>query len=225
MGQQEREPLQPLSDSQREMIEEAVATYEAARGEVAEHLAARGITEAVAATFRLGVVADPLPGHANFKGMICIPYLDRKSKALTMRFRCPVEHDHRASGHGKYMSLPHDPPRPFNVRAIHEAVDARSDELHITEGEFDAMVLNALGLHAIAIPGASLWQPSWRRMVAGFSRVWVWGDPDEAGAEFGRKLTQSMSRAKVVNLKGGDVSEVFQREGAGALISLVAPGF
>lgn len=217
--------MRPLSDSQRETIEEAVTDYHRAVTPVLPYLAARGISEAVAATFRLGVVADPHPAHQSFRGFISIPYLDKDSKALTVRFRCPEEHNHRDMNHGKYMSISEDWSRPFNIRAIHEAVAAHSDEIHVCEGEFDAMILNSLGLHAIAVPGANLWQPSYRRMLAGFSRIWVWGDPDEAGAELVQRVTKACKRAKGVRLKDGDVSDVYVKQGPAALLSLVAPGF
>lgn len=211
--------MRPLSASQRESLEEATTTYQKAVTHAAPMLEARGISLELAATFRLGVVSDPHPGHGHVQGMLSIPYLDKDSLPLTLRFR-------RLQGEGpKYMSLVDDPSRPFNIRAIHEAAAANSDEIHVTEGEFDAIILNSLGLHAIAIPGASLWQPCYRRMLAGFSRVWVWGDPDEAGAEFVNRLSKAMNSAKAVRIRGGDVTEVFMAEGASGILSLVAPSF
>jgi DNA primase len=213
--------LRPLSGSQLETLEEAVTTYQqAVTPEVRSHLEARGINAATAATFRLGVVADPHPGHARFQNMLAIPYLDKADKPLTVRFRCLQQHDCRSLGHGKYMSMTDDPSRPFNIRAVHQAVAAHSDEIHV-----DAVILNQLGLFAIAVPGANLWQAPYRRMLAGFSKVWVWGDPDEAGAEFVQRLTRAMSRAKGVRIKGGDVTDVYVQGGPTAILSLVAPAF
>lgn len=214
----EQEPLQPLSASQREELEEATASYEAAvTGEAARYLVKRGIDRKTAGTFRLGVVADPFPGHSRFVGRLAIPYLDRDGKPLTMRFRCIEDHEHREFGHGKYMSMTDDPSRVYNIRAIHQA----GDELHVTEGEFDAMVLSSIGEYAVAIPGAKAWKPHHRRMLAGFSRVWVWGDPDDAGAEFVQKVTRALRSAKGVRLRDGDVTDTYLQGGADALRALI----
>ena len=95
----------------------------------------------------------------------------------------------------------------FNVRALHQA----RDEIHVCEGEFDAMILTSLGLHAVAVPGANAWQPHYRRMLAGFSRVWVWGDPDDAGAEFTNRICRALRSAKGVRLRHGDVTDTYLR--------------
>jgi DNA primase len=215
----EHEPLQPLSDSQREALQEATTAYQAAvTPQAAAYLHARGIDRATAASFRLGVVADPFPGHERHRGKLVIPYLDQRGNPLTMRFRCIEEHDHRALFHGKYMSLTDDPVRVFNIGAIHRA----GEELHVTEGEFDAMVLQRIGLHAVAIPGAKLYRGHHRRMMAGFSRVWVWGDPDDAGAELVAKITRSLRSAKGVRLRDGDVTDTYLAGGADALLDLIS---
>lgn len=220
----EREPLLPLSDSQREALEEATATYH--RGldltdAVVQHLVGRGLDKGVADTFRLGAVDDPMPGHERFRGFLAIPYLGHGDRPLTIRFRCVHEHVHRDFGHGKYMSLPDDEPRIFNVRAIHAAAQSPEGVLHVTEGEFDAMVLSKIGLHAVAIPGAHLWSPHFRRAMAGFNRVWVWGDPDDAGADLVNRITRSLRSAKGVRLRDGDVTETYLAGGADALLGLI----
>ncbi|MEU8133213.1 toprim domain-containing protein [Streptodolium elevatio] len=200
-------------------MEEAVTTYQAhVTADVARYLLDRGIGRAEAATFRLGVVADPAPGHERFRGMLAIPYLDRDSRPLTVRFRCLQEHAHRDHFHGKYNSIKEDPPRMFNVGAIHRA----GDEIHVTEGELDAVILTKLGLPAVAIPGAKMWFGRHRRMLAGFSRTWVWADPDDAGAELVNKITRSLRSAKAVRLKA-DVTDTYMAGGADALFSAFVP--
>lgn len=213
----DNEGLRPLSPSQREVLEEAVSSYECSINTAAvEYLIDRGLDQETAEAFRLGFVADPLPGHERMRGWLAIPYLDRSGRPLSVRFRCLAQHDHREYGHGKYLSMTGEPARVFNVRAIHEA----DDEISVCEGEFDAMVLTKVGLPAVAIPGASGWSSHHRKMLAGFNRVHVWGDPDEAGATFNRKVTQSMPRARAVRLRKGDVTENFLAGGARALLSL-----
>lgn len=216
----ERERLRPLSESQREMLEEAAQTYQATlTRDAARYLHGRRISEEAADTFRLGVVSEPFPGHGKFHGFLSIPYIGHDGRILTIRFRCLQEHDHRSHGHGKYMSIPEDPSRIYNVRAATQA----DDEIHVTEGEIDAITLNMIGLPAIAIPGAQGWQRHHRHVLEGFQRVWVWGDPDDAGAQFTQKVTRALSRAKGVRLPGGDVNEIYKAGGRDAVLDLVYP--
>lgn len=216
----EHESLQPLSVSQLEVLEEATATYQGAVTHAATYLKARGIGKAQADTFRLGVVADPAPGHERYRGKLAIPYLDKKGRPLTIRFRCLEQHDCREQGHGKYLSMPDDTPRMFNIGAIHAA----GDEIHVTEGELDTIILTKLGLSSVAIPGAHLWQGRHRRMLAGFNRIYVWGDPDDAGADFTNKITKALMRARGVRLRDGDVTDTYLAGGADALLSLIKRG-
>jgi DNA primase len=217
----EHEPLRPLSDSQRETMEEATSSYQAAvTAGAARYLLARGIDRETARTFRLGVVADPAPGHARFAGFLAIPYLDQHGRALGMRFRCLAEHEHRDFGHGKYMSMTDEPSRMFNVAAIHTA----DDEIHLCEGELDAIILNRIGLPAIAVSGVNAWRPHHRRMLAGFSRVWVWADPDDAGADLANRITRALRSAKAVRLRDGDVTDTYRTGGEVALLALIDTG-
>lgn len=210
----------PLPAARMEELNEALMAYQAdlhlSEGAL-EYLESRGVGQREIESFRLGLVSDPRPGHGHVKGMLAIPYLDAHGMPLTVRFRCIQEHDHRASGHGKYASLKGDTPRLFNIGAILRA----GDEIHVTEGEFDAVILSKVGLEAVAIPGANNWQPRHRIMLSGFSRIWVWGDPDDAGAGLVAKITRALPRARAVRLTIGDVTETFKAGGAEALLSLL----
>lgn len=216
---EEREPLQPLSPSQMEALEEAVSSYEASvTVEAVDYLESRGIGEREAVAHRLGVVGDPFPGHGKFRGMLCIPYLDKDGRPLSVRFRCMEQHDHReAHFSGKYSSIAGEATRVYNVGAIFKATDT----IHVTEGELDAVILNKVGLPAVAIAGANAWKGHHRRMLAGFNRVWVWGDPDDAGAEFVQKVTKSLRQARGVRLSHGDVTDTYLALGEDALLELV----
>lgn len=212
--------LRPLSDSQREALAEAVRTYEqglAADLEAQDYLDARGITEEGAHTYRLGVVSTPLPGHERFRGWLAIPYLLHDDEPRSIRFRCIEDHNHREHYHGKYMSLPDEPARVFNVRAVNRA----DDIIHLTEGELDAVILGQLGYDAVAIPGASGFQPHHRRLLMGFSKVYVWGDPDDAGADFVNRVTRALPRASAVRLREGDVTETYLAGGERAISQLI----
>lgn len=215
---EEDEVVEPLSEAQMEALEEAVFQYERSlTPEAAKYLTDRGIEEGDATRFRLGLVSNPLPGHGHYDGMLAIPYLDRNGRPLTIRYRCIEEHDHREFFHGKYNSMAGEMARLYNVSAIFQA----GDEIHVTEGEFDAIILSKIGLPAVAVPGARLWKPRHRRMLAGFSRVWVWGDPDDAGAEMVQKITKSLRQARGVRLKYGDITDTYTALGEDALLGLV----
>lgn len=199
-------------------LDEAVSRYQAALTPAAvAYLRSRGISRETALTNRLGVVSDPAPGHGRHAGWLSIPYLRHDYGAVSIRFRCIEDHDHRDYGHGKYASLEGEPNRVFFIPAIHAAEDV----IHVCEGEFDAMILNQLGLPAIAIPGASGWQSHHRRMLAGFGRVWVWGDPDDAGAKFTTKVCRSLRQARGVQLRIGDVTETYLAEGPQGVYALI----
>ncbi|WP_245938854.1 toprim domain-containing protein [Actinacidiphila glaucinigra] len=200
-------------------MEEATSAYQAALTPgAAKYLLGRGIGREEAATHRLGVVGEhPFPGHERFRGMLAIPYLDRNGMPLTIRFRCLEDHDHRAHFHGKYNSIKDDPPRIFGVDSIHEA----GDTLDITEGELDRIILRKIGLYAVALPGASIFQGRHRRMLAGFNRLRVWGDPDDAGAEFTAKVCRALRSAKGMRLTAGDVTDTYMQGGAQVLLDLI----
>ncbi|WP_438470817.1 topoisomerase [Streptomyces asiaticus] len=213
----EHDPLTPLSPTQKEMLEEAVSTYQAhITPEVAKYLLDRGIGRDEAVRYRLGLVADPAPGHEKYRGMLAIPYLGRDGQPLTVRFRCLLEHNHRDYFHGKYNTIKDDIPRMYGIDSIHQA----DDEIHVAEGELDRIVLRKVGLHAVGVPGANMWFGRHRRMLAGFNRVWVWSDPDDAGAELLGKITRALRSAKAVRLKA-DVTDTYLEHGADHLLSLI----
>lgn len=210
--------MRPLSDSQRETMEEATALYEAAlTRDAARYLTGRGLEPETIATFRLGSVVEAAPGHAQHRGRISIPYLSKDGHPLQVRFRCFQEHDHRELHHGKYNTVSGEPSRLFNVQAFGQATDT----IHLTEGEFDAMILAQIGLPAIAVPGSQNWKPHYRRMLAGFNRVYVWADPDDAGAELVNTVSKALFQAKPVRLRDGDVSDTYLAGGQEALLDLI----
>lgn len=212
----EHEPLQPLTAGQMDTLEAAVKSYEGGMTvEAATYLLARGLEPETVRTARLGVVVDPIPAHERYRGWLAIPYLV-KGQPVRVRFRCMEDHEHK--GHGKYGQPTGETLLTYGVDDIREA----TDEIHVTEGEFDRLILKQAGFPAIGFPGASTWRPYHRRMLAGFNRVWVWGDPDQAGAEFSTKVTSAMPRSgRHVQLRDGDVTDTYLAGGAAALAALV----
>jgi hypothetical protein len=220
----EPDPLLPLSSSQQQLLAEAVKRYEDAtetEPDVWAWLAARGLDHDSLAvrTHRLGVVADPMPGHEKYRGWLCIPYLSAADDRhpVQVRFRCLQDHNCREKGHGKYASLSGDRGRMYNVQALQFA----DDVIHLCEGELDAITLVSCGLPAVAVPGAQAWRPHYRRVLAGFSKVHVWADPDEAGSELLSRVMKALPQAQPVRLTDGDVNETFRRYGSEHLKDLV----
>lgn len=211
--------LLPLSGSQKVALKMAAKRYEEALTvEAARYLLARGIEKETAATFRLGVVDDPDPAHFNYRGMLSIPYLGHDNEPVAIRFRCMKNHDHRANYHGKYNSVAGGANRLFNVGEIIRQAESGSSSIHLTEGEIDAMTLNQAGFPAIAAPGAATWEQRHSVMLAGFDKVYIWGDPDSAGAEFVQKVEAGLRGSGVpIRLTEGDVNDVYVQGGREAI--------
>ena len=208
--------IEPISDTQLEWLEESVSSWSTAlTDEVFDYYTEeRGLEYETVAKFRLGVVDTPPPGRDYLQGWLSIPYLGSDGAPWKVRFRRPP----RSNSEAKYLDLPNWGPRMFNVRAIHEAV-VGSDSISVCEGEYDAMILEQIGLHAVAIPGFKAWRPHHRRMLAGFSRVWVWADNDESGQALADTILTSMRQARQVQLACNDVTETFIQEGAECLLN------
>lgn len=205
--------MEPTSASRQLDMETAILNYSEAlqsNEEVMQYLVeGRGLAEETVRTFRLGVVEEPEPQHISKRGMIAIPYLGIHGRPVAIRFHCFKKHDHSEFFHSKYMTETGDPARMFNAHSITSA----GSEIHVAEGEFDAMILNQVGFPAVAAPGAQSWKRRHRIMLAGFSHVWIWADPDEAGAELANKISRSLSQARTIRLSGGDVSDLYAKGG------------
>lgn len=196
--------LRPLSPSLKASLEEATSRYQSHVGLAEAYLQARGIGPELARDFRLGVVADPAPGHERMRDRLAIPYLGVGSSVLGLRFRT------LDSGEPKYLGLPGADLRLFNVRALHQA----DDVIAITEGELDAISLQACSLSACAVPGVKAWKAHHSRLFAGFSRVFILGDGDDPGREFAQKLAREIDTAIVVPMPDGmDVNSLLVESG------------
>ena len=202
----------PLSASSRASLEEMTTRYQQSVEGASEFLRARGIDPDSSARFRLGLVADPLPGHEIYEGRLCVPSLAFDGHPVHASFRRLD-----AEKEQKYLHLPGES-RIFNTRAIHET----GEVLAIAEGQLDAIILGMVGLHAIGVLGASAWKPHHARMVAGIPSVVVFGDGDKAGDDFSRKVIGTVEQARRIMMpKGMDVNDVFLAEGADGIWKLV----
>ena len=209
--------MRPLSDAQRKSLETAVSRYETSIGLARPYLLDRGISLDTARKFRLGLVAEPLSGHEQFEGRLAIPALGPRGP-YSLRFRCMEKHDCKEANCPKYLGQSGDQTRLFNIRAIQEA----GDEICVTEGELDAVILSQLGLPAVGVCGAGNWKKHHPRMFGGFVTVWVWGDGDKAGTSFARKITETLETAVAVQLpRDRDVNELFLERGTEGILELM----
>lgn len=200
--------MEPLSSSSRIALEEATARYQDDLHVAMEYLMDRGIDLDTAERFRLGVVADPITGHEAFTHRLAIPSLDVNDRPYGIRFRAMNGEE------PKYMGISGAPTRLFNLRAVVRA----GDTIHVTEGELDALILEQVGYHAVGVPGANAWKRHHPRLFAGFSKVFIWGDGDKAGQQFGRTVLDSLDTGIIVAMNPGqDVNDLFLAEGEGGL--------
>lgn len=203
------------SASQRTFLRAAADHYRLSMNgsPAAELLEARGLAEGTEA-FGLGYVADPLPGHEQYRGMLSVPYLRRSVSGwsvVSMRFRCVVpECPH--NGHGKYMSLPGDTPRLFNTPVLL----ADHDWVAITEGEIDAVSASVSGVPAVGVSGVESWKPHWRLPFLGYEAVYVLADGDDPGMRFARGVAKELPNAKILpSAPGEDVNSEMVARGRG----------
>lgn len=178
------------------------------------YLAVHGIDSPwVIDTYRLGVVAEPLPGDERYTGMLCIPYLSRRGGVKAVKYR-------KLAGEGpKVAQYANQAARLYNTRAWFDA----DDTIGLTEGEPDAICASqhltysrrgrSYPLPAIGIPGAEMWaahERVWTICLKDVRTVFVFCHGDSAGRELGKQVAESLRwRVTVINMPDGeDVSSL-----------------
>jgi len=212
-------------------VEIARTYHETYQGSPAqEYVKARGLDDAATA-FGLGYVASAIPGHERYRGYLTIPYLrpaGGEDGVATVRFRCVAEgcvkdsdgsyffekqEKERHEGHGKYQTLPGDPPRLFNTAALIRP----SDLLVVVEGEFDAMTWEAAGVPATGAPGTGSWRDYWTPAFLGYGTVYLVSE-DTAGFKFMESLAAEIPNSKILEMQGNlDSNATYLLEGPEAL--------
>jgi hypothetical protein len=91
-----------------------------------------------------------------------------------------------------------------------------SEIIHVTEGEFDALVLARYGFAAVSVPNGAQagLTANDARLLSAVKTVYIWGDNDAAGLQFARRAAELLEgRGRVVVLPEGvkDVTELWQR--------------
>lgn len=203
------------SDSLRTFLEKTSSQYhDQLTPDVVEYLEGRGINEETAARFRLGVVADPAPGHEQYRGCLSIPYLTPSGSVTSIRFR-------NLSDYGpKYLTVAGDMPRIYNTADLERGTRA----ICVTEGEIDCISAVLAGLPAIGIPGAESWKRIWSRLLLQYDAVYVLSDDDEAGQRSAGTIGKDLDNVRNVPmqigpepLSKGDVNKFFLEFGAEGL--------
>ena len=196
-----------LSVSQKNYLEKAANAYHQqidATG--AGYLMGRGIEREVAATYLLGNVAEPLVGDDDYVGRLSIPYITRAG-VVDIRYRALSSEQTP-----KYLSRTGAESKLYNVNALLK----NSDTIAICEGEIDAITMDALvGIPAVGVPGANNWRRHFRLLFEDYTQVFVMCDGDQAGKEFGKRISSELDGATVSHCpEGSDVNELFLNEGA-----------
>jgi DNA primase len=200
-----------LSTEQKESLTETVAKYhEALNAETASYLKSRGITKEVAATFLLGTVTNPAPGHEHAEGCLSIPYIT-KSGVVGVKFR-KID-----GGQPKYIWPTGQKIGMFNVKDL--IID--TDTMCICEGEIDTIILSGLcNIPAVGVAGVTQWKEHFPIMFEGYKRIFVFADNDvkedgrNPGMELAKRIKEDLNSAVVVNLpENKDVNDMFLMHG------------
>lgn len=211
------------SSEQMLFFEKAAAQYQtdlASDTAVQAYLTARGIGPRIAATFRLGVLRNPLPGHEVYRGRLAIPYITPLGGVVTFSFRCLEDHvckdtvlfvnDKGVPVTCKKYKAPEGMDRTlYNVGDFKKDADA----IYICEGEIDTLTLSVCGFAAIGTPGVSQWKPQFTRCFADSAQIFCVADGDDAGYKMSRFLAAELKARTVRPPRGEDVNSLYVKGG------------
>lgn len=211
-----------LSEEFRRSLEVMAGTYQRALTEAGRsYLLGRGIGPEAVERYRIGQVDDTHPEHADYAGMLCMPYLTR-SGVVSLKFRRAHECGADCK-HAKYIS-PYET-RLFNTLAMDQA--DREGVLAVAEGELDTIVLDAYcGIPAVGVPGVDTYKkhPEWRELLRGYETVLIFKDNDpeqirkrpdgseekfRPGDELAKAIRRDVDAARIVRLPSKDVNDTY----------------
>lgn len=209
-----------LLTEQKKSLLEAVTHYSNHLSEEAlSYLDGRGISSDIAKQFSLGTIVDPINGHEQFEGWLCIPYFTALGEVTIVKFR------RLDDGKPKYGQPTGQKTHLFNV------TDTLTDSprIVICEGELDAIVLSGMvGIPAVGVPGVAAWKPFYAKLFNGFDTVYIAGDNDikedgsNPGAEFSRRVAGDLTNGQIVQLPAGmDINEYYLNNGSEQLSNLL----
>jgi len=196
-----------LSVSQKSYLEKATEAYhlQIDTGGAA-YLTGRGIGKEVASTYRLGNVVEPLVGDDDYAGRLAIPYIT-PAGVVDIRYRALMPEQSP-----KYLSRTGAGAKLYNVSALLKS----SNTIAICEGEIDAITMDALvGIPAVGVPGANNWRRHFSLLFEDYSQVLVMCDGDQAGKDFGKRISSELDGATIIHCpEGSDVNDLYLQEGA-----------
>jgi DNA primase len=190
---------------QKEILDTATRKYQANISLAEDYLRSRGITIEIARLARLGVVAEPEPGHEAYAGRLSIPYVT-KTGVVDLRFRSL-----NPAVEPKYMGMVGADTKMYNVLDIERA----GDWIGVCEGELDTLTMSrCVGIPCVGVPGANSWKKHYTRLLADFERVFVFADGDGPGREFANSLARELPVTIVGFGDGEDVNSAYTKFGA-----------
>ena len=193
------------SQSQKELLGQAVQKYAANIYQAEDYLRSRGISMEAARLARFGVVVEPEIGQEAFTGRLSIPYIT-KTGVVDLRFRSL-----NPAVEPKYMGMTGAETKMYNVLDIERA----GDFIGVCEGELDTVTLSScVGIPCVGVPGANSWKKHYTRLLADFERVYVFADGDQPGKEFATSLARELPVTIVSMGDGEDVNSAYVKYGA-----------
>lgn len=164
-------------------------------------LLGRGLSSDYIEKYRLGYTADGIDGK--YVNSIAIPYLTGTGSIRGVRFR------RLGDTQPKYLHVKSHKGHLFNVGSV------KHKRVYLTEGEFDAIILEQMGLPAVGVPGAEAFKEEWKWLFVG-NDVRIIFDGDDAGrnaaGQLNRLLRRVADETQVVKLPDGeDVSSIYTR--------------
>lgn len=158
-------------------------------------LLGRGLTEETIDRAQLGYQTK-----GRYRDCITIPYFDARGELRDVRYR-----HLRPNPPAKYES-----PKGFGTH-LYNATATQNEVVAIAEGEFDALVLEQLGVHAVAIPGVNSWQREWRWLFRDCDLVLVLIDMavnDDVDARKAEERARARITAQVNTVTSAEVVEL-----------------
>jgi len=208
-----RKEHEPLTDSERAVIEGTTAFYHDAlcrSREALRYLKGRGIDRDTARTCRLGFGRPDLAEHLKRRRLSLaaaqrVGLLAGDFETMLDRIVVPDLRDDKATWlTGR--ALRQSTPRYLNLRLPKPLLGlglARGDEVVVTEGPFDWLTAVQWGLPAIALLGTHVSRQT-AQALARFRRVYLVLDSDEAGQHAASQIAAALDgRGVIVDLRPG----------------------
>ena len=183
-----------LNAEQKASLTEAADRYADRISPLAlSYLQARGISQQVANSYRLGSVVEPSVGHEHAVGMLSIPYLT-PSGVVGIKFR------RLDDGTPKYLWPTGQKIGLFNVQDLHKS--------------------GCVGIPAVGVAGVSQWKAHFPKLFEPYTRVLIFADNDikddgrNPGQELAKRIKEDLPAAIIVGLPGNqDVNDLYLAHG------------